>query len=202
MSHILEIYEFDAQDDIFEDLVLPPGSKLRRRKLAGKDAAEQCLIVFKNAAMASEALVAFQEGRETWMAPETVLRFESVSAPIPPKEDEESSSSSSSVTRAQWRFNVKIWTPLLVNNATVFTGGSTSASKASTLVNAAATTPCDPNNSGGVSRSENGDDKDQDSSSSASSSSSSTSTSSMPMSLSKQTQQDDEPESSLAVSST
>ncbi|KAG0249514.1 hypothetical protein BG011_009221 [Mortierella polycephala] len=202
LSHILEIYEFDAQDDIFEDLVLPQGSKLRRRKLAGKDATEQCLIVFKNAAMASEALVAFQEGRETWMAPEAVLRFESASAPIPPKEDEESSSSSSSVTRTQWRFNVKIWTPLLVNNATVFTGGSTSAGKASTLVSATATTPCDPNNSGGVSRSENGDDKDQDSSSSASSSSSSTSTSSMSMSLSKQTQQDDEPESSLAASST
>ncbi|KAF9184496.1 hypothetical protein BGZ50_003638 [Haplosporangium sp. Z 11] len=201
LSHILEIYEFDAQDDIFDDLVLPSGSKLRRRKLAGRDAPEQCLVVFKNAAMASEALIAFQEGRETWMAPEALLRFESASAPTPLKEDEESSSSSPSVTRIQWRFNVKIWSPLLVNNAAVFTGGSMGASKTPSFAGATATTPCDPNNSGGVSRSENGDDKDQDSSSS-SSSSSSTSTSSISLSLSKQTQQDDEPESSLAASST
>lgn len=113
LSHILEIYDFSPNDNIFDDLVLPSGSKLRRLKPA-KDSASsssgQCLVVFKNAAMATEALTAFQEGRESWMGSNTMLTFDG-------EEDATSSDDSqSSCTRMQLRFNVRVWTPVLVNS--------------------------------------------------------------------------------------
>ncbi|KAF9292090.1 R3H domain-containing protein 1 [Mortierella alpina] len=134
LSHILEIYDFDAQDDIFRELLPPTGSKVRRLKPSSKDVAGQCLVVFKNAAMATEALVAFQEGKETWMAPEANLGTATLSAKDgvePSKLAEDSNPSSetqSGKTRLQWRFNVKVWTPVLVNSATAFTAGSSSGS--------------------------------------------------------------------------
>lgn len=134
LSHILEIYDFDVQDDIFEDLVVPPGAKLRRLKPSGKDANGQCLVVFKTASIASEALAAFQEGKETWMALETNLEFQrsEPSDPLDPSETEvegkgssgieAEESDSSAQTRTQRRFNVRIWTPVLANSRSTPSG--------------------------------------------------------------------------------
>ncbi|KAG0022104.1 R3H domain-containing protein 2 [Podila clonocystis] len=104
LSHILEIYDFSPNDNIFDDLLLPSGSKLRRLKPA-KDVTSsssgQCLVVFKNAAMATEALTAFQEGRESWMGSSTALTFD---------EEEDASSSDDSqdaCARIQLRFNIR-----------------------------------------------------------------------------------------------
>ncbi|KAG0024925.1 R3H domain-containing protein 1 [Podila clonocystis] len=122
LSHILEIYDFSPNDNIFDDLLLPSGSKLRRLKPA-KDVTSsssgQCLVVFKNAAMATEALTAFQEGRESWMGSSTALTFD---------EEEDASSSDDSqdtCARIQLRFNVRVWTPVLVNS--IIPVGSTSS---------------------------------------------------------------------------
>ncbi|KAG0205437.1 R3H domain-containing protein 1 [Mortierella sp. GBA30] len=240
LSHILEIYDFDAQDDIFKDLVLPTGSKLRRLKpssssssSSSKDAAAamgQCLVVFKNAALASDALLAFQEGRETWMGPEASLgscdramAFKNdielsagtdtdanVEADAGAGESEgEYSGSTTTAKRLQWRFNIKIWTPVLVNSTVAYTvgavvGGSFGPAKSSSLLTTATTlitTPSlnDPNGCNGVTppgregtcSGERGDGEDKDNtdedqdSSSASSSSSSTSS----LSVAKESQQ-------------
>ncbi|KAF9909084.1 R3H domain-containing protein 1 [Linnemannia zychae] len=139
LGHILEIFGYDAQDDIFPDLVLPAGSKMRRLKAVNKDVQGQVLVVFKNAVLASEALSAFQEGKSTWMNPDAKLHFEP-SSTVPEssedagegeseeKEDTSESSTSEaeadsetetvSSTRLQHRFDVKIWTPVLVNSVT------------------------------------------------------------------------------------
>ncbi|KAF9362656.1 hypothetical protein BGX34_005746 [Mortierella sp. NVP85] len=138
LSHILEIYDFDVQDDIFEDLVLPQGAKLRRLKPSAKDPNGQSLVVFKNANLASEALIAFKEGKETWMAEETPLEFE-LSEPSDPsssskneseeqtgkaKGSEAENGDRSAQARIQRRFNVRLWTPVLATNpATPPAGG-------------------------------------------------------------------------------
>ncbi|KAF9960766.1 R3H domain-containing protein 1 [Mortierella alpina] len=133
LSHILEIYDFDAQDDIFKELIPPAGSKIRRLKPSSKDVAGQCLVVFKNAAMANEALVAFQEGKETWMGPEAnlgtsaMLSKDGVETPVP-AEDGNPSSTEFGKTRLQWRFNIKVWTPVLVNSTAAFTAGGSGSS--------------------------------------------------------------------------
>ncbi|KAF9324791.1 R3H domain-containing protein 1 [Linnemannia elongata] len=132
LGHILEIFGYDAQDDIFEDLALPAGSKVRRLKAANKEVLGQVLVVFKNATLASEALSTFQEGKSTWMNPEAKLHFESScltseggesaeTTGAEEGEEEESSESAapaSPSTRLQRRFNVKVWTPVLVNSVT------------------------------------------------------------------------------------
>ncbi|KAI1318257.1 R3H domain-containing protein 2 [Mortierella claussenii] len=124
LSHILEIHDFDTQDDIFQHLVLPAGSKLRRLKpTSGRDGmVGQCLVVFKNALLASEALLAFQEGKVTWMAPEAPTQFEAAEAKDDDGEgdekEEEGQGAAGGRTRIQRRFNVRIWTPVLVNSTT------------------------------------------------------------------------------------
>ncbi|KAF9136946.1 R3H domain-containing protein 1 [Linnemannia schmuckeri] len=132
LGHILEIFGYDAQDDIFEDLALPAGSKVRRLKPANKEVLGQVLVVFKNANLASEALSTFQEGKSTWMNPEAKLHFESscptseegetVKATESEEGEEQHSVESAAAavpsTRLQHRFNVKIWTPVLVNSVT------------------------------------------------------------------------------------
>ncbi|KAF8946922.1 R3H domain-containing protein 1 [Haplosporangium gracile] len=132
LGHILEMFGYDAQDDIFEDLALPAGSKVRRLKPANKEVLGQVLVVFKNATLASEALSTFQEGRSTWMNPEAKLHFESscptseggetVGATESEEGEKQHSSESAAAavpsTRLQHRFNVKIWTPVLVNSVT------------------------------------------------------------------------------------
>ncbi|KAI8594443.1 hypothetical protein EDD21DRAFT_449382 [Dissophora ornata] len=131
LSHILEIHAFHAQDDIFEDLMLPNGSKLRRLKPSARDPVGQCLVVFKNANLATEALAAFQEGKETWMGPEAKLKFES-SLPTETETEDETVESEDELNsaRLQRRFNVKLWTPVLVNSTTptpAVAGGAGSA---------------------------------------------------------------------------
>ncbi|KAG0368569.1 hypothetical protein BGZ54_001650 [Gamsiella multidivaricata] len=137
LNHILEIHDFDAQDDIFEDLILPTGSRLRRVKSA-KGPVDQCLVVFKNANLAAEALVAFQEGRETWMGPDARMTKEEAITEINADADavadtdagvptgvEKDGEGISAGARLQQRFNVKVWTPVLHNNTTpVVAGGS------------------------------------------------------------------------------
>ncbi|KAG0004295.1 hypothetical protein BGZ65_000621 [Modicella reniformis] len=160
LSHILEIYDFDVQDDIFEELILPPNSKLRKLKPSVKDMAGQCLAVFKNANLASEALVAFQEGKETWMAPEARLEFKrsehsEPSSPLSKDEAEvemeskvaeaavveEEDDINSAQTRIQRRFNVRVWTPVLVNSTTpVVSGGTGTASPGKNQASAGVTT--------------------------------------------------------------
>ncbi|KAG0086479.1 hypothetical protein BGZ93_006040 [Podila epicladia] len=136
LSHILEIYDFSPNDNIFDDLVLPFGSKLRRLKPT-KDGTSsslgQCLVVFKTAAMATEALAAFQEGRESWMGSSTTLTFDG--------EDDAASSDDSqeACARIQLRFNVRVWTPVLVNSITPV--GSTASLPSSMAPSPSSATP-------------------------------------------------------------
>ena len=174
----MEIFGYDAQDDIFEDLALPAGSKVRRLKAANKEVLGQVLVVFKNATLASEALSTFQEGKSTWMNPEAKLHFDS-SCSISEEgenaeaigsdegEEEESSESAAAAvpsTRLQRRFNVKVWTPVLVNSVTPLKATqpqlSSSPSNDSTNNNNnnnAGSASCD-----GTARSEDGEDRDQE----------------------------------------
>ncbi|KAG9067337.1 R3H domain-containing protein 1 [Linnemannia hyalina] len=177
LGHILEIFGYDAQDDIFEDLALPAGSKVRRLKAANKELLGQVLVVFKNATLASEALSTFQEGKSTWMNPEAKLQFDSTcltseegeSVEATGSEEGESEESSKSAaaalpsTRLQRRFNVKVWTPVLVNSVTPLKATqpqlSSSPSNDSTNNN--------NNNAGsassiGTAQSEDGEERDQE----------------------------------------
>ncbi|KAF9550337.1 R3H domain-containing protein 1 [Mortierella hygrophila] len=177
LGHILEIFGYDAQDDIFEDLALPAGSKVRRLKAANKEVLGQVLVVFKNATLASEALSTFQEGKSTWMNSEAKLHFDSTcltseegeGAEATGSEEGESEESSKSAaaalpsTRLQRRFNVKVWTPVLVNSVTPLKATqpqlSSSPSNDSTNNN--------NNNAGsassnGTARSEDGEERDQE----------------------------------------
>jgi len=187
LSHILEIYDFDAQDDIFKELLPPTGSKIRRLKPSSKDAAGQCLVVFKNAAMASEALTAFQEGKETWMAPEanlgtaTLLSKDGVELSVQ-SEGNIPSATQSGKTRQQWRFNVKVWTPVLVNSAAAFAAGNSSGSGGSSSpvkgapLSSTAPSLCDSNHAGNeASQPDGGEEKDPDQDLSSASSSCSSS---------------------------
>ncbi|KAI8347144.1 hypothetical protein B0O80DRAFT_218773 [Mortierella sp. GBAus27b] len=148
LSHILEIYNFDVQDEIFEDLVLPPGAKLRKLKPSGKDPNGQCLVVFKTGALASEALAAFQDGRESWMAPEANIEFkrsepkDSSDASKDGQEHEAGDSDTLDQTRIQRRFNVRVWTPVLANTTPAGSTGTASpvknqATSGTTLANPA-----------------------------------------------------------------
>jgi hypothetical protein len=184
----LEIFGYDAQDDIFEDLALPAGSKVRRLKAANKDMLGQVLVVFKNAALASEALSTFQEGKSTWMNPEAKLHFESLcstseegeSAESTGEEEEEDSSESAaaaaaiSSTRLQHRFNVKIWTPVLVNSVTPLKAtqpqlSSSPSSDSTHHHNNNNNFNPGSSNSNGTARSEDGEEKEQEDVSGASS---------------------------------
>ncbi|KAG0379464.1 R3H domain-containing protein 1, partial [Mortierella sp. AD032] len=189
LGHILEIFGYDAQDDIFPDLVLPAGSKTRRLKAANRDVQGQVLVVFKTAILASEALSAFQEGKSTWMSPDAKLHFESSTAPecsegageAESDENGKESRSESAVTEAdaeveaegeaapstrlQRRFDVKIWTPVLVNSVTPLKATqpqlSGSPTNDSTNNNVGAGSSSPNNNSNGTGdRSENGEDKE------------------------------------------
>lgn len=178
LGHILEIFGYDAQDDIFEDLALPAGSKVRRLKAANKEVLGQVLVVFKNATLASEALSTFQEGKSTWMNPEAKLHFESscstseegesVEATGLEEEDDESSESAAAAvpsTRLQRRFNVKVWTPVLVNSVTPLKATqpqlSSSPSNDSTNSNNNNNNVGSANNNG-TARSEDGEERDQE----------------------------------------
>lgn len=147
LSHILEIYDYSLNDNIFDDLVLPSGSKLRRLKPNAKDGSSssgQCLVVFKNAVLATDAMTAFQEGRESWMGSSTQLTFE----------DEEATTlddSQGACARIQQRFNVRVWTPVLVNS--VIPVGSTSLSSSMVPSPSSATATTQPSSLGGGSQS-------------------------------------------------
>ncbi|KAF9572253.1 R3H domain-containing protein 1 [Mortierella alpina] len=196
LSHILEIYDFDVQDDIFKELLPPTGSKVRRLKPSLKDTAGQCLVVFKNAALASEALIAFQEGRETWMAPEANLGTATLSSkdddvPSAQTEDDIPSSSQAGRTRLQWRFNVKVWTPVLVNSAAAFTAGGSPSPVKGLSLSSTAPSLCDSSHASNEALQPDGEeekDPDQELSSGSSTCSSS---------ATKETQEA-EPESSVA----
>lgn len=184
LGHILEIFDYDAQDDIFEDLALPSGSKVRRLKAANKDMLGQVLVVFKNATLASEALSTFQEGKSTWMNPEAKLHFESscstsedeenAEATGEEEEEEEEEDSSElpaavaiSSTRLQHRFNVRIWTPVLVNSVTPLkaTQPQLSSSPSNDLINLNNNNNnmnAGSGNSNGTARSEEGEEKEQE----------------------------------------
>ncbi|KAF9136183.1 R3H domain-containing protein 1 [Mortierella sp. 14UC] len=186
LGHILEIFGYDAQDDIFPDLVLPAGSKTRRLKAANRDVQGQVLVVFKNAVLASEALSAFQEGKSTWMNPDAKLHFEPSSTTPESSEDagEEESEEKEDIcesamaeaeaeakaeteavssTRLQRRFDVKIWTPVLVNSVTPLKATqpqlSGSPSSDSTNNNVCASS-CSASSNGPGARSENGEEKE------------------------------------------
>ncbi|KAG0269487.1 R3H domain-containing protein 1 [Linnemannia exigua] len=197
LGHILEIFGYDAQDDIFPDLVLPAGSKTRRLKAANKDVQGQVLVVFKNATLASEALSTFQEGKSTWMSPDAKLHFEastssdgSDGAGEVESEKKEEGSSVSAVTEAdaevetegevvpstrlQRRFDVKIWTPVLVNSVTPLKATqpqlSGSPTNDSTNNNVGAGSSCASSRSNGTGdRSENGESKELEGASASSS---------------------------------
>ncbi|KAG0347580.1 hypothetical protein BG004_007414 [Podila humilis] len=150
LSHILEIYDFNASDNIYDDLVLPAGSKLRRTKASSKDGvnavptAGQSLVVFKTAALATEAMAAFQEGRESWMGSDSKLTFDDHDD----KEGKDGVSSlkdtdsnmGSSCTRIQLRFNIRVWTPVLVNSLIPVGSGAALASMAPSPSSATAST--------------------------------------------------------------
>lgn len=176
LGHILEIFGYDAQDDIFEDLALPAGSKVRRLKAANKEVLGQVLVVFKNATLASEALSTFQEGKSTWMNPEAKLHFESScltseggesaeATGAEEGEEEESSESAAPAlpsTRLQRRFNVKVWTPVLVNSVTPL-----KATQSQLPSNDSANNNSNNNNAGtvgsnGTERSEDSEEKDHE----------------------------------------
>lgn len=176
LGHILEIFGYDAQDDIFEDLALPAGSKVRRLKAANKEVLGQVLVVFKNATLASEALSTFQEGKSTWMNPEAKLHFESScltseggesaeTTGAEEGEEEESSESAAPAlpsTRLQRRFNVKVWTPVLVNSVTPL-----KATQSQLPSNDSANNNSNNNNAGtvgsnGTERSEDSEEKDHE----------------------------------------
>ncbi|KAF9217341.1 R3H domain-containing protein 1 [Podila verticillata] len=147
LSHILEIYDYSPNDNIFDDLVLPSGSKLRRLKPNAKDGTSssgQCLVVFKNAALATEAMTTFQEGRESWMGSSTKLTFEGEEATT-------SDDSQDACARIQLRFNVRVWTPVLVNS--VIPVGSTSLSSSMAPSPSSATATTHPSSLGGGSQS-------------------------------------------------
>ncbi|KAF9902044.1 hypothetical protein BX616_002057 [Lobosporangium transversale] len=203
LSHILEIHEYDAQDDIFEDLVLPPGAKLRRLKASTKDPLGQCLVVFKNATLAAEALQAFQDGRETWMGPEARLKFEPTDQVSKQSnemdggtdakdgsgnkgvekgegEGEEGEAGGDDdrgkektavgrVVRIQQRFNVKVWTPVLVNNTTptfgvvATVGGSESSSPIKSMAQAASSDPSNSSNNNNNNNTNNNSNSDSSS---------------------------------------
>ncbi|KAG0220207.1 R3H domain-containing protein 1 [Mortierella sp. NVP41] len=189
LGHILEIFAYDAQDDIFEDLVLPAGSKIRRLNSANKEVLGPVLVVFKNATLANEAMAAFQEGKSTWMGPEAKLRFESstpssvvpessesvgstteleqqgggddedVAAAATTEENVEEEEATTPSTRLQLRFNVKIWTPVLVNSVTPL---KAQAQLSASPSNDSANNSTSSASSNGAARSENGEDKDQE----------------------------------------
>ncbi|KAF9114460.1 R3H domain-containing protein 1 [Mortierella sp. AM989] len=147
VPHILEIYDFDPEDDILKDLVVPTVPKLIPMK------STRYLAVFKNATVASEALVAFQEGKETWMAPDAKLRFESSessSSTVQQKENESEEGGEGSSGRTsmqlQRRFNVRLFTPTMVNrtNPIIAGGGNASPVKGQTTL---ASPSCDANGS-------------------------------------------------------
>jgi len=148
LSHILEIYDFDPTDNIFSELVLPQGSKLRRLKPSAKDPAGQCLVIFKNGLLANEALSAFQEGKETWTGVEALKSRPEAAA----EETKTESSEGDEVAEdmgTQKRFNVKVWTPVLVNTASSATAASSGAARAvssasDSQVTTAASTPLTP----------------------------------------------------------
>lgn len=182
LGHILEIFAYDAQDDIFEGLALPAGSKMRRLKAANKEVLGQVLVVFKNASLASEALSAFQEGKSTWMSPDAKLSFksslslssssasssgvtegsESTAGEQGESGDdvEEDDGEATPSTRLQRRFNVKIWTPVLVNSVTPLK--ATPQSQLSASPSNDSTGHSASSSSYGAPRSENGEEKDQE----------------------------------------
>ncbi|KAF9383881.1 R3H domain-containing protein 1 [Mortierella sp. AD011] len=165
VNHILEIYEFDPEDDIMKDLVVPTGPKLITLKSPSR-----VLAVFKNAAVASEALLAFQEGRETWVSPEAKLKFEPTeSSSLEQKEHDNEgggggggggeSTSDRNLAQLQQRFSVRLWTLQMANKTTPISGGGASPIKGQVM----ATSPsCDTNGSSdGISNTGNTNSKDQ-----------------------------------------
>ncbi|GJJ73011.1 hypothetical protein EMPS_05369 [Entomortierella parvispora] len=146
LSHILEIFDFDPADNIFSDLVLPQGSKLRRLKPSAKDPAGQCLAIFKNGVLANEALSAFQEGKESWMGAEALKSRPEAVTDESKAEDGEGDETAVDM-RIQKRFNVKVWTPVLVNTATAASstsGRAASCSASDSQVTTSTSTPLTP----------------------------------------------------------
>ncbi|KAG0008804.1 hypothetical protein BGZ80_003038, partial [Entomortierella chlamydospora] len=161
VNHILEIYEFDPEDDILKDLVVPTGPKLIALKSPSR-----VLAVFKNANVASEVLLAFQEGRETWVSPEAKLKFEPTeSSSLEQKEHDNEgggggeSTSDRNLAQLQQRFNVRLWTLQMANKATPISGGGASPIKGQAMT---ASPSCDTNGSSdGISNTGNTNSKDQ-----------------------------------------
>ncbi|KAF9975588.1 R3H domain-containing protein 1 [Actinomortierella ambigua] len=156
-GHILEVYGFHPEDDFVDDLALPAGAKLKHVKPAGNSgggattssssglvAHGQYLVIFKNAAVASEALAAFQDGRETWLKKTRRLRFHdssvvSSSASETQDDEEPQHRQEQEVEKEEGqgsdgqeedeeplrntRFQVRVWTPVLVQSLLPTVGG-------------------------------------------------------------------------------
>ncbi|KAF9928069.1 R3H domain-containing protein 1 [Linnemannia zychae] len=182
LGHILEIFGYDAQDNIFPDLALPAGSKMRQLKATSKDAPGQVLVVFKNAILASEALCAFQEGKSTWVSSESKLHFETAMSAGKDSQSVDSSkkgvqeveggnspeltteSITEHTTRIQQRFNVRIWTPVLVNSVTPLKAvqPQLSSSPSNDLTSSSNSANTSSNNISGTVRLDNSNDKDNE----------------------------------------
>ncbi|KAF9158865.1 hypothetical protein DFQ26_007169 [Actinomortierella ambigua] len=155
-EHILEVYGFHPEDDFLDDLALPAGGKLKHVKPAGLSggatatttltlsspspspaalAHGQYLVIFKNAAVATEALAAFQDGRETWLKKSSRLGF---NGPLESEdneqqqqqqlegqsgEDDGQNEEGEEPLLRNTRFQVRVWAPLLVQSLLPTVGG-------------------------------------------------------------------------------
>ncbi|KAG0231469.1 hypothetical protein BGW42_000221 [Actinomortierella wolfii] len=144
-EHILELYGFHPEDDFVEDLALPAGAKLKHIKPTGSSGAGsanssgsttgahgQYLVIFRTAALASEALAAFQSGQETWLKKSSRLSFTTGDEQAAAGQEESEGGEQEEGKQQQSqilprprnsRFMVRVWVPVLVQSLLPTVGG-------------------------------------------------------------------------------